>query len=110
MHPASPVWPDSAHPLYSHLRRKTGTLQRSDSDLHADTVRNGYLLLFGTGGFFVFMMYLVVVSKYMPETGHPVLDFFRSDMYYSLLVPCTLISTVFAVYLNWLGLKFFRHN
>ncbi|CAH1270121.1 PIGY [Branchiostoma lanceolatum] len=30
--------------------------------------------------------------------------------YYSLLIPITAPVAVFFLFLNWLGLKFFRHN
>ncbi|XP_035679247.1 phosphatidylinositol N-acetylglucosaminyltransferase subunit Y-like [Branchiostoma floridae] len=30
--------------------------------------------------------------------------------YYSLLIPVTAPMAVFFLFLNWLGLKFFRHN
>jgi len=66
--------------------------------------------LLGTFVFFVTMLYALVVSKFMPYTGNYVLDWIRDDMYYSPLVICSIPATVIAVYLNWLGLKFFRHN
>ena len=74
------------------------------------TVAYGWLLLFVTFVFFVTTMYCVIVSKLVPKTGHPVLDWLHDDTYYSLLVPNTVLVLVMTAYLNWLGLKFFRHN
>jgi hypothetical protein len=46
----------------------------------------------------------------MPETGQPVLDWMRRDRYYTFLAPLLLPVAILAVYLNWVGLKLFRHN
>jgi len=34
----------------------------------------------------------------------------RDDTYYCVLVPLTLPVAVFFILLNWMGMKFFRHN
>ena len=70
----------------------------------------GYLLLFGSFLFFVIGIYATVAAKFLPEVGHPVLDFVRSDQYYTLLAPLLIPVVLMSTYLNWLGLKFFRHN
>eukprot|EP00742_Colponemidia_sp_Colp-10_P007081 GILJ01007603.1.p1 GENE.GILJ01007603.1~~GILJ01007603.1.p1 ORF type:complete len:100 (-),score=6.61 GILJ01007603.1:129-428(-) len=70
----------------------------------------GYLLLFGCFVFFVVSMYSLVFSKWMPTTGHPVLDWISSDHYYCLLVPLLIPTTFLAIYFNWVAMKFFRHN
>ncbi|CAG8626020.1 19755_t:CDS:2 [Rhizophagus irregularis] len=44
------------------------------------------------------------------ETGNKTLDWIKKDEYYCLLVPLTLPVTIYAVFFNWLGMKFFRHN
>jgi phosphatidylinositol glycan anchor class Y biosynthesis protein len=51
-----------------------------------------------------------VGSKFLPPTGHPLIDFLANDWYYALLIPMTVPVTLVAVYLNWLAMKFFRHN
>ena len=53
--------------------------------------------------------FLLVGSKVLPPTGNVVLDFLRTDWYYSLLIPLSVPVTLVAVYANWLALKFFRH-
>jgi hypothetical protein len=73
-------------------------------------VLNGYLLLFAAATFFVLCSYAAVFSKLMPETGVAVLDGIRNDRYYCLLIPLLIPVTVIVVYMNWLGLKIFRHN
>lgn len=54
--------------------------------------------------------FLLVGTKFLPVTGNPLLDFLRGDYYYPLLVPMTVTVTLVGVYLNWLAMKFFRHN
>ena len=52
----------------------------------------------------------MVVSKLLPETGNAILDAVRSDHYYCLLLPLCAPTTIIAIYLNWVALKFFRAN
>ncbi len=70
----------------------------------------GWLLLIGTFLFFSCGIYATVISKFMPVVGHFVLDFLREDYFYSLLIPLLIPVAIVTIYLNWLGLKFFRHN
>eukprot|EP00026_Physarum_polycephalum_P021850 Phypoly_transcript_25421.p1 GENE.Phypoly_transcript_25421~~Phypoly_transcript_25421.p1 ORF type:complete len:103 (+),score=12.88 Phypoly_transcript_25421:96-404(+) len=91
--------------------RKLKILQREkDRENNDTTVLWGYVLLICTFIFFVGTIYAMVVSKFMPHTGNKILDFIKEDYYYCMLVPATIPVTVIAVYLNWLSLKFFRHN
>ena len=73
-------------------------------------VAQGYVLLLAIGVFFVWTVYAAVLSKFMPDVGHPYLDWVKRDTYYCFLVPLTIPVTFVAIYFNWLGLKLFRHN
>ncbi|KAJ2632171.1 hypothetical protein H4R22_001450 [Coemansia sp. RSA 1290] len=75
-----------------------------------DTPIYGYMLLGLTSVLFISTMYALVVSKFMPETGVAFLDAVKDDRYFCLLMPITGLSFVFAVFWNWLGMKFFRHS
>ncbi|KAJ2488813.1 hypothetical protein IWW37_004517 [Coemansia sp. RSA 2050] len=75
-----------------------------------DTPLYGYALLALTSVLFMFSMYSLVVSKYMPDTGIAFLDTIKRDRYYCLLMPITGLSFTFAVFWNWLGMKLFRHS
>ncbi|KAJ2688613.1 hypothetical protein IWW39_002085 [Coemansia spiralis] len=75
-----------------------------------DTPLYGYALLALTSVLFMFSMYSLVVSKYMPDTGIEFLDAIKRDRYYCLLMPITGLSFTFAVFWNWLGMKLFRHS
>lgn len=70
----------------------------------------GYFLLATTFLFFVFSSYALFISKLMPATGNDLLDAIKFDYYYCFLVPATGLVTWLFIYLNWMMLKFFRHN
>jgi phosphatidylinositol N-acetylglucosaminyltransferase subunit Y len=63
-------------------------------------------------GWFFITIFAIVGTKLLPSgpTGVPVLDYLRNDWYYSLLVPLTIPVALVAIYLNWLGMKLFRHS
>jgi phosphatidylinositol glycan anchor class Y biosynthesis protein len=52
----------------------------------------------------------VVGAKLLPSTGNALLDFLREDWYYPLLAVMCIPATLVAVYLNWLGMKFFQRS
>ena len=70
----------------------------------------GYGVLVVVMGFFVVAIYMTVISKIMPYTENAILDAIKDDMYYCFLLPLTIPVGVLFVYLNWMSLKFFRHN
>ncbi|CAG8616550.1 5228_t:CDS:2 [Paraglomus brasilianum] len=98
--------PDRSH-TPDYTRKTTRHLSEFDPDT---TALWGLVLLLGTYIVFVVSMYAIVVSKLVPETGNKILDWIKHDEYYCLLVPVTLSVTVYAVFWNWMGMKFFRHN
>ncbi|KAJ1834389.1 hypothetical protein LPJ63_001978 [Coemansia sp. RSA 2711] len=94
-----------APPRYT--RRQPVRLPVNEPD---DTPIYGYALLVLTAVLFVSSMYSLVVSKFMPYTGNAFLDAVKDDRYFCLLMPITGLSFTFAVFWNWLGMKFFRHS
>ena len=70
----------------------------------------GRVIIIGSMLFFVFNVYCIVASKLLPSLGNPILDFLKTDKYYSILFPLLIPTVVFAIYLNWLSMKFYRHN
>lgn len=74
------------------------------------TFVKGYLLLVVALMVFVLGIYVTVVSKFMPATGNLLLDFIRDDCYYSYALPCVSLWFALFTYINWLSMKFFRHN
>ena len=70
----------------------------------------GRVIVFCAMCFFVFTVYCIVFSKLLPPLGNPILDYLKTDQYYSLLFPLLIPTVVFAIYLNWLSMKFYRHN
>ncbi|KAJ2722651.1 hypothetical protein GGI07_003178 [Coemansia sp. Benny D115] len=95
-----------AAPTYT--QRQAQRMAATEPD---DTPLYGYALLAVTAVMFVVLIYALVVSKlFMPVTGVWWLDAVKEDRYFCLLVPITGLSFTFAVFWNWLGMKFFRHN
>ncbi|KAJ1942085.1 hypothetical protein GGF37_003268 [Kickxella alabastrina] len=90
-----------------YTRRQAAQLPANESD---STPVYGAVLLGVTSVMFVLLMYALVVAKFMPKTGFWLLDAVKKDDYFCLLVPITGLSFTFAVFWNWLGMKFFRHN
>jgi len=82
-------------------------LQRAPDD---STPLWGYVLVACSFLWFFGMMFCLVGSKLLPVTGNRLVDFLRTDWYYSLLVPLTVPVALVAIYLNWLGMKLFRHS
>ncbi|KAJ2558352.1 hypothetical protein EV175_000822 [Coemansia sp. RSA 1933] len=70
----------------------------------------GYALLVLTVVLFVASIYPLAVSKFMPYAGVPFVDAVKDDRHFCLLMHITGLSFVFAVFLNWISMKFFRHN
>jgi hypothetical protein len=68
------------------------------------------MLLIGFMLCWVGTMYAVLIAKIMPPTNHSALDWLRDDYYYSFLIPLCVPVAASTVYINWLGLKLFRHS
>eukprot|EP00696_Hemimastix_kukwesjijk_P011617 gnl/Hemi2/24569_TR8265_c0_g1_i1.p2 gnl/Hemi2/24569_TR8265_c0_g1~~gnl/Hemi2/24569_TR8265_c0_g1_i1.p2 ORF type:complete len:102 (-),score=14.59 gnl/Hemi2/24569_TR8265_c0_g1_i1:345-650(-) len=93
--------------------RSVAHLNEHPSPAEPDAVRtmwHGVYLLVASMLFFVGTMYALVVSKIIPLTGHPLFDWIARDWYYCLLVPLLIPVAMFVGYLNWMAMKFFRHN
>ena len=70
----------------------------------------GIGLLVATCAAFLLFFYAGFVSKVLPPTGVSLLDAMRDDWFYCYLVPLVGPTTFIAVYMNWVAMKFFRHN
>ena len=57
-----------------------------------------------------FDSYAVIVSPFLPHFDVWILDAIKDDEYYCILLPMTIVPSVLVLYLNWLGMKFYRHN
>ncbi|KAJ1831320.1 hypothetical protein LPJ73_008125 [Coemansia sp. RSA 2703] len=95
------------HMAPQYTRRQAAVLAAHEPD---DTWAYGALLLAMTVVVFVGSVYALAVSKAMPYTGVRLLDAVKDDRYYCLLLPVSALSFVIAVFCNWLGMKYFRHN
>jgi len=70
----------------------------------------GVALLAGTGVFLFAALYCAVLSKVFPSSASPLLAAVAADQHYCLVAIALLPVAVFMGFLNWLGLKYFRHN
>ena len=71
----------------------------------------GVVLILGAMFTFTFGIYSFIISKWlMPYTGNRILDEIKNDEYYCCLLPSTLITTLFFMYINWVAMKYFRHS
>ncbi|KCV67959.1 hypothetical protein H696_05685 [Fonticula alba] len=52
----------------------------------------------------------IFISKLLPPSDDELLSWVRKDRYYGALLPLLMPSIVVFVFLNWLGMKYFRHN
>ena len=107
------------------FRPRTGSGSAEDH-----TVFWGYVVVTLSSLFFVVMMYVlhvhcdhtqplqssascrfsIVGSKFLSPTGNKLLDFIAQDWYYPMVLALTMPVTLVAVFINWLSMKFFRHN
>lgn len=53
--------------------------------------------------------YTIMVAKFIPMTGVPLLDFFREDHYFCYLLPLTFVPTFALLYFNWITLELYKH-
>lgn len=70
----------------------------------------GYFLIAISSIWFFLILFALFGAKLLPVTGNRLLDFLRTDYYYSLLLPLTIPVGLVGIYLNWLGMKLFRHS
>ncbi|KAJ1680234.1 hypothetical protein EV182_000410 [Spiromyces aspiralis] len=70
----------------------------------------GYVLLISIICMCLALIYALIVSKLVGPTNFWWLNIIVEDQYYCLLIPVTGVVIIQWVFLNWLGMKFFRHN
>lgn len=96
--------------MYQYQRDVIKRSKIGDST-ESETVTWGYILLGGTVISYLVIIYATIISKlFIPDTGNAFLDWVKHDKYYCYLLPAMIPVTFFFVYLNWMSLKFFRHN
>ena len=91
----------------SEWTARDGTVEAMDYDT---TPLWGWGLLIATAMTFVFGTYAMIVSKWMSDTGSRFFDAIKYDAYYCYAASSLLPVFVYFVIINWLGLKYFRHN
>lgn len=92
--------------MYKYKRQ--AVTRRHDQEL--STVLWGYIVIAVSVAVLLVGLYSMVFSKIIPYTGNVVLDWVKEDYYFGPLLFTMIPVSVIFVYLNWLSLKFFRHN
>lgn len=95
----------AVHYVMAGRRREADEARRE-----ALVVPMGCLLMVAMAVLLGASMYAIVVSKLLPDTGVWLLDAVKHDHYYCYLLPACIPATMLFIYINWLSLKFFRHN
>ena len=71
----------------------------------------GIQLVSGSVFLWGLLVYAIVISKSLPHTANGFITTnIRNDHYYCYLLPLAIPSTILFIYLNWVGMKFFRNN
>jgi hypothetical protein len=91
-----------------YYKRKDAKRQRNEE---INTVFWGWIIMGLTLLSLSAFLFTAFISKWIPETGSPFLDWLKHDQYYSYLwVIIVFPVSILFVYMNWLCLKVFRHN
>jgi hypothetical protein len=92
-----------------HYYKREDLKRRRNQDF--TTIVWGWILIVGSFLIYASMMFWMIFSKFMPDTGNAVIDWIKYDHYYCYVIVVALfpVLPVF-IYSNWLSLKFFRHN
>jgi hypothetical protein len=94
-------------------RRGAGGHDEGRGDPDRATVLGGYALVVISFLWFSLMTFNMIGAKFLPEQGpdgNAVLEFLRTDAYYSMLLPCTVPVVLVAVYLVWFSRKLYQHS
>jgi hypothetical protein len=70
----------------------------------------GWALLVGSWAWLTVSTYTMILSKLLPLPKHHVLVAIALDRHYCLVPSASIVVLIFFAVLNWLGLKYFRHN
>ena len=70
----------------------------------------GYMLLAASVMFLLVNVFTLVIAKMLPLSSVGWIAAVQQDEFYCLLLPCLMPVALLFVYLNWLGMKLYRHN
>lgn len=100
----------SKHTNYPYPLIKTPPLPIDRASVAADEFKWGVILIIMAILIFVVTMYTMVLSKFLPTWGSPVLQAIKDDTYYCFLLPVAYPAFLFFHWISWFSLKFFRHG
>ena len=75
-----------------------------------NTRRMAAVLATVTGIVFIYQLWALVICKLIPISANPIIRWFQEDYFYCYLMPILVPAHFFFMLVNWLGMKYFRHN
>jgi hypothetical protein len=70
----------------------------------------GWCLLLTSWSLLAVSTYTMLLSKILPTPDNPTLRAIAQDRHYCLMPAASLVMLVVFVVVNWMGLKYFKHN
>ena len=59
---------------------------------------------------FIYHSWTLVICRLLPPSANAVIQWFQNDHYYCYLIPVLWPAFFFFMLVNWMGMKYFRHN
>jgi hypothetical protein len=91
------------------MQQRVGRVLRDEEAERSQTDLMGYLFLFflwATCGVWFVFFFRSEISAWMNEDYYDI----SRESYYSFLTAAMIPATIFFIIVNWVSLKFFRHN
>jgi phosphatidylinositol glycan anchor class Y biosynthesis protein len=60
--------------------------------------------------FFCYNLWALVICRMIPKTNIWIIEWYRNDHYYCYLIPVLGPAYFYFQLVNWLGMKYFKHN
>lgn len=92
-----------SNPLQQHDR------EQEDEDDDTMMLRWGWGMLIGSSAAFILGIWSIAIGPFIDTSGIPVLNAMANDKHYKYILVFLVPVTLYAVIINWWGLKIFRH-
>jgi hypothetical protein len=75
-----------------------------------NTKRMAVILALITVFGFIYQLWALIICRLIPKSSNPLIKWFQDDHFYCYLIPVLGPAYFFFMLVNWLGMKYFRHN
>ena len=90
---------------YSSMLPSPRTLQENRDFKNTARLLAGITVIVG-----VFEAWTLVICRVIPNSTNKVVQWFQQDHFYCYLIPVLGPAYFFFMLINWMGMKYFRHN